>query len=90
MAITIVKKDKFRSAGRGVNDSYDMIRVVVDMKIFEWRQVLRNRKKLLSDTEPTEAEKLAYAWKRIGYTLECIAEMFIEKSKMIDKLLENK
>ena len=39
MAITIVKEDKFRSEGSGVNKSYDMVRVVVDMTIWEWRNL---------------------------------------------------
>jgi len=42
VAINIIKEDKFRSTGKGVNENYDMIRIVMDMPIIEWHRILRN------------------------------------------------
>lgn len=36
--ITIVKEDKFRSQP-GLNHDYDMVRVTIDLPIWEWRKL---------------------------------------------------
>jgi len=38
----LVKMDKFRSAGRGVNEDYDMVRVAIDMPLFQWN-IIRDK-----------------------------------------------
>ena len=32
----LVKMDEFRSAGKGVNEDYDMVRVTIDMPLKQW------------------------------------------------------
>lgn len=54
MAMNIIKQDKFRSQGGGVNEDYDMYRVVIDIPIAEWRRFIGEWDKIMNppDTGP--------------------------------------
>ena len=58
MAINIIKEDKFRSTGKGVNENYDMIRIVMDMPIIEWHRMLRNNELFATESKDELFKKL--------------------------------
>ena len=74
MPITIIKEDKFRSMGKGVNENYDMVRIVMDMPILEWRRILQNDE--LFKSQPTvEPSAMLEKMQDMTVTLERLNEI---------------
>ena len=48
----LIKMDKFINAGKGVNEDYDMVRVTIDMPMFQWN-ILRGQWALPYKPTPT-------------------------------------
>lgn len=55
MEIKVIQKNRFRSSGRKVNESYDMIRVTIDFPLYKWRAF--KKRYGINEKASTKAEK---------------------------------